>query len=140
MAAADGVERGAYILLEAEGNTPDIVLIASGSEVALAVEARAQLAQQDIQARVVSMPSWELFDQQPQAYRDEVLPPSVRKRLAIEAGVPQGWRDYVGPEGDIVGLTRFGASAPGSVVMEKLGFSVANVVARALALLGRPSS
>jgi transketolase len=140
MAAADGVERGAYILLEAEGNTPDIVLIASGSEVALAVEARTQLAQQDIQARVVSMPSWELFDQQPQAYRDEVLPPSVRKRLAIEAGVPQGWRDYIGPEGDIVGLTRFGASAPGPVVMEKLGFSVANVVARALALLRRPSS
>jgi transketolase len=140
MAAADGVERGAYILLEAEGNTPDIVLIASGSEVALAVEARARLARQDIQARVVSMPSWELFDQQPQAYRDEVLPPSVRKRLAIEAGVPQGWRDYIGPEGDIVGLTRFGASAPGPVVMEKLGFSVANVVARALALLRRPSS
>jgi transketolase len=140
MAAADGVERGAYVLLEAEGNTPDIVLIASGSEVALAVEARTQLAQQDIQARVVSMPSWELFDQQSQTYRDEVLPPSVHKRLAIEAGVPQGWREYVGPAGDIVGLTRFGASAPGSVVMEKLGFSVANVVARALALLGRPSS
>jgi transketolase len=140
MAAADGVERGGYILLEVEGNTPDIVLIASGSEVALAVEARTQLAQQNIQARVVSMPSWELFEQQSQAYRDEVLPPSVRKRLAIEAGVPQGWRDYVGPEGDIVGLTRFGASAPGSVVMEKLGFSVANVMARALALLGRPSS
>jgi transketolase len=140
MAAADGVERGAYILLEAEGNAPDIILIASGSEVALAVEARTQLAQQNVQARVVSMPSWELFEQQSQAYRDEVLPPSVRKRLAIEAGVPQGWRDYVGPEGDVIGLTRFGASAPGSVVMEKLGFAVANVVARAMALLGRPSS
>jgi transketolase len=140
MAAADGVERGAYILLEAEGNTPDIILIASGSEVMLAVEARTQLAQQHIQARVVSMPSWELFDQQSQAYRDAVLPPSVHKRLAIEAGVPQGWHDYVGPEGDIIGLTRFGASAPGPVVMEKLGFSVANVVARALALLGKASS
>jgi len=140
MAAADGVERGAYVLQEAEGNRPDIILIATGSEVALAVEARTQLAQQDIQARVVSMPSWELFDQQPQTYRDEVLPPSVRKRLAIEAGVPQGWRDYVGVEGDVVGLARFGASAPGSVVMEKLGFSVANVVARALAVLGKPSS
>ena len=140
MAAADRVGRGAYILLEAEGNTPDVVLIASGSEVALAIEARTQLAQRNIRARVVSMPSWELFDQQSQAYRDEVLPPSVRKRLAIEAGVPRGWRDYVGPEGDVVGLTRFGASAPGSVVMEKLGFSVANVVARALALLGRPPS
>jgi transketolase len=137
MAAAEGLERGAYILLEAEGRTPDIILIASGSEVALAVEARQQLAQQNIQARVVSMPSWELFDQQSQTYRDEVLPPSVRKRLAIEAGVPQGWHHYVGPEGDIIGLTRFGASAPGSVVMEKLGFSVTNVVARAQALLGR---
>jgi transketolase len=140
MAAADGVERGAYVLLDAEGATPDIILIASGSEVALAVETRTQLARQSIRARVISMPSWELFDQQSQAYRDEVLPPSVHKRLAIEAGVPQGWRDYVGPAGDIIGLTRFGASAPGAVVMEKLGFSVANVMARALALLGRPSS
>jgi transketolase len=83
------------------------------------------------------MPSWELFEEQPQAYRDVVLPPSMRKRLAIEAGVPQGWRDYVGPEGDIIGLTRFGASAPGAVALEKLGFNVAHVVARALQVLGR---
>jgi transketolase len=83
------------------------------------------------------MPSWELFARQPQTYRDAVLPPAVRKRLAIEAGVPQGWRDYVGPEGDVIGLTRFGASAPGPVLMEKLGFNVPNVVARALTLLGR---
>jgi transketolase len=78
-----------------------------------------------------------LFDRQSQAYRDEVLPPSIRTRLAIEAGVPQGWRDYVGPDGDIIGLHRFGASAPGPVVMEHLGFNVAHVVARALTLLGR---
>ncbi|MGH8068684.1 MAG: transketolase [Candidatus Entotheonellia bacterium] len=137
MAAADGLEQGAYILLDAEGATPHIILIASGSEVALAVEARQQLAQHGVQARVVSMPCWELFDQQSPAYRDAVLPPAVSKRLAIEAGVPQGWRDYVGPEGDIIGLTRFGASAPGQVVMEKLGLNVANVMAQALKLLGR---
>jgi transketolase len=137
MGAADGLARGAYILLDTEGAMPDIILIASGSEVALAAEAREQLAQQGIRARLVSMPSWELFEQQPQAYRETVLPPTVRKRLAIEAGVPQGWRDYVGPEGDIIGLTRFGASAPGAVVMDKLGFNAPNVVARALKLLGR---
>jgi transketolase len=137
MGAADGLERGAYILLDADGTTPDLILIASGSEVALAVEAHKQLTQRGIRARVVSMPSWELFDQQAQAYRAEVLSPSVGKRLAIEAGVPQGWHYYVGPEGDIIGLTRFGASAPGQVAMEQLGFNVTNVVARALKLLGR---
>jgi transketolase len=137
MAAADGLEQGAYILLDAEELPPEIILIASGSEVALAVEAHQQLAQRGLRVRVVSMPSWELFDNQPQHYRDEVLPPAVSKRLVIEAGVPQGWRDYVGPGGDIIGLTRFGASAPGAVVLENLGFSVTNVVARALKLLGR---
>jgi transketolase len=137
MGAADGLARGAYILLEADGAAPDIILIASGSEVALAVEARQQLAQQAIKARVVSMPSWELFEQQPQTYRDAVLPPALHRRLAIEAGVPQGWRDYVGPQGDVIGLTRFGASAPGAVAMEKLGFNVPHVVARALQVLGR---
>jgi len=138
MAAADGLERGAYILAEAPGGMPDIILIASGSEVALAVEARQQLGQQGVQARVVSMPSWELFEEQPKAYQEEVLPPAIRKRLAIEAGVPQGWHYYVGPEGRVLGLTRFGASAPGSVAMNNLGFSVANVVAQALKVLGRP--
>jgi transketolase len=137
MAPAEGLEQGAYTLLRTEGETPDIILIASGSEVALAVEACQQLTQRGVRAQVVSMPSWELFEQQPQAYRETVLPPAVRKRLAVEAGVPQGWRDYVGPEGDIIGLTRFGASAPGPVAMDKLGFNVPNVVARALKLLGR---
>jgi transketolase len=135
MAAVDGLERGAYVLLDAEGSTPDIILIASGSEVSLAVEARQQLVQQGVRVRVVSMPSWELFERQSQTYRETVLPPAVRKRLAIEAGVPQGWRDLVGPEGDIIGLTRFGASAPGAVVMDKLGFNAPHVVARALQLL-----
>jgi transketolase len=137
VAAADGLERGAYILIEAEGGTPDLLLIATGSEVPLALAARQQLAQQGIRVRVVSMPSWELFEQQPQAYREEVLPASVRKRLVIEAGAPQGWHYYVGEAGDVIGLTRFGASAPGPVVMEKLGFTAANVVAHALRLLGR---
>lgn len=86
---------------------------------------------------MVSIPSSELFEQQPQAYRDTVLPPSVTRRLAIEAGVPQGWHYYVGPGGAVLGLTRFGASAPGQVVMERLGFSVDNVVGHALQLLGR---
>jgi transketolase len=137
MTSADRLEQGAYVLLEAEGGRPEIILIASGSEVALAVAARQLLAEHGVQARVVSMPSWELFDRQSSAYRDEVLPPSVGKRLAIEAGAPQGWHHYVGPAGDIIGLTRFGASAPGAVLMDKLGFNVANVVARALTLLGR---
>lgn len=137
MAAADGLERGAYILAEAEGGKPDIILIATGSEVALAVEARQQLTHQGVQARVVSMPSWELFEQQPQAYREEVLPPAFSKRLAIEAGVPQGWDSYVGPEGAVLGLTRFGASAPGAVALEQLGFNVAHVVAQVLNLLRR---
>jgi transketolase len=137
MAAADGLERGAYILLDAEDGAPDLLVMASGSEVALAVEARARLAQQGVRVRVVSMPSWELFEQQPQAYRDTVLPPGVTRRLAIEAGVPQGWHYYVGQAGAVLGLTRFGASAPGQVVMERLGFTVDNVVRHALQLLGR---
>jgi transketolase len=137
MAAADGLERGAYILLDAEDGAPDLLVMASGSEVALAVEARARLVQQGVRVRVVSMPSWELFEQQPQAYRDTVLPPGVTRRLAIEAGVPQGWHYYVGQAGAVLGLTRFGASAPGQVVMERLGFTVDNVVRHALQLLGR---
>ena len=136
-AAAEGLRRGAYILADAPGGKPDIVLIGTGSEVALVVAAREKLAEQKIQARVVSMPSWELFDLQPREYREAVLPPSVRPRLAVEAGLPQGWHFYVGDGGDVVGLDRFGASAPGNVVMEKLGFTVDNVVKRALALLGR---
>jgi len=137
LADADGVARGAYVLADAEGERPDILLIATGSEVYLALEAREQLAEQGVEARVVSMPSWELFDQQPQAYRDQVLPPTVTARLAIEAGVPQGWHRYVGSAGELIGLDRFGASAPYKVLMEKFGFTVENIASRALALLGR---
>jgi transketolase len=134
-AAADGVRRGAYVLADAPGGKPDLVLIGTGSEVALVVAARQKLAERSVQARVVSMPSWELFDAQPREYRESVLPSSVRLRLAVEAAQPQGWHRYVGDGGDVIGIDRFGASAPGNVVMEKLGFTVSHVVERALALL-----
>jgi transketolase len=136
-AAAEGLRRGAYVLVDAPGGKPDLVLIGTGSEVSLVVAARQKLAEQNIQARVVSMPSWELFDQQPRDYRESVLPQSIRPRLAVEAGLPQGWHYYVGDGGDIIGIERFGASAPGNVVMEKLGFTVDHVVERARALLGK---
>ena len=138
-ASAEGVRKGAYVLADAPGGRPDMILIGTGSELSLAVGARAKLAEKNIQARVVSMPSWELFDAQPKDYRDAVLPPGVKRRLAIEAGIPQGWQKYVGDGGDVVGIERFGASAPGNVVMEKLGFTVDNVVERALALSKTPS-
>jgi transketolase len=133
---SSGVRRGAYVL-EAGGDKPDILLLATGSEVHLALEASKQLAGKGIKARVISMPCWELFLEQPQSYRDEVLPPGIRKRLAIEAGVTLGWWRWAGNEGDVIGIDRFGASAPGNVVMEKYGFSVDNVIKRALALLGK---
>jgi transketolase len=137
LADADGVARGAYVLADAGDGRPDIILIATGSEVHLALEAHGQLARQGVKARVVSMPSWELFDQQPQTYQDRVLPPTVTARLAIEAGVPQGWHRYVGPAGEVIGLDRFGASAPYKTLMERFGFTAENIVSRALALLGR---
>jgi transketolase len=136
-AAADGLRKGAYILADAPDGKPDLVLIGTGSELSLTVAAREKLAERNIRARVVSMPSWELFDEQPRAYRDEVLPRAVEPRLAVEAALPQGWHRYVGDGGDVVGIERFGASAPGNVVMEKFGFTVDRVVERALALLKR---
>ncbi len=136
--SADGLRRGAYVLLDApQGDQPDIILIASGSEVQLLVKANEILMQKGIAARIVSMPSWELFDAQSQAYRDSVLLPNVRTRLAVEAGVPQGWHKYVTEHGDVIALERYGASAPAPVIFEKLGFTVDNVVARAMRLLGK---
>jgi transketolase len=123
------------VLADAPGGRPDLILIGTGSEVSLIVGASQKLAERNIKARLVSMPSWELFDAQPRDYRDLVLPPSVRPRLAVEAALPQGWHRYVGDGGDILGIERFGASAPGPLVMEKFGFTVDNVVQRALALL-----
>ena len=136
-AAADGLRRNAYVLADAPDGRPDLVLIGTGSEVSLAVAAREKLSERKIQARVVSMPSWELFDLQPKEYRDSVLPPSIKRRVAVEAALPQGWHRYVGDGGDVIGIERFGASAPGNVVMEKLDFTVNHVVERALALLER---
>ncbi|RME43641.1 MAG: transketolase [Caldilineae bacterium] len=132
MAPADGLARGAYVLLDAGRVYPDVILLASGSEVALAVAAHARLAEQGIAARVVSMPSWELFQAQPESYRHSVLPPGIAARIAIEAGVTMGWERWVGPHGAIIGLNRFGASAPYRVLYEHFGFTVENVVLRAL--------
>jgi len=137
LAPADGLTRGAYVLAEAEGGRPDVILIATGSEVHVALAAQKWLAEQEVKARVVSMPSWELFEQQPQSYHDEVLPPEVTARLAIEAGVPQGWHRYVGTGGDVIGIERFGASAPYKVLWEKYGFTAENIAARALEMLKR---
>jgi transketolase len=134
-APADGLRRGAYVLADASNGKPDVVLIGTGSEVGLVVAARQKLAEQKIQARIVSMPSWELYDLQPREYRESVLPSSIRPRLAVEAALPQGWHRYVGDGGDVIGIERFGASAPGNVVMEKLGFTVEHVVERAVGLL-----
>jgi transketolase len=135
--ATSKVTRGAYILppFGAEGGAPDIVLVATGSEVHLALAAREQLVEEGILARVVSMPSWELFDAQPEAYRIAVFPPGV-PRLAIEAGVTTAWARYVGDRGGVIGLDRFGASAPYKVLFDELGFTLENVVNQARALVG----
>ncbi|MFQ5795440.1 MAG: transketolase [Candidatus Bipolaricaulia bacterium] len=138
---SEGVPRGAYILTESDGGPsqpPQIILIATGSEVHLALAASEELTAQGVRVRVVSMPSWELFDEQPLEYRNQVLPPDLPK-LALEAGITQGWNEYVGETGDVIGLNRFGASAPGDVVYEKLGFHIEHVVERALALVDRAS-
>ncbi|MGB6175156.1 MAG: transketolase, partial [Methylocella sp.] len=134
-APADGLRRGAYVLADAPNGRPDAILIATGSEVGLIVEARQKLQDQKVPARVVSMPSWELFDAQPRSYRDQVLLPSIHARLAVEAGASQGWHRYAGDRGDVLGIDRFGASAPGDVVMREYGFTVENVCKRTLALL-----
>ena len=134
-AAASGLAKGAYVLAEASGGAPHLLLIATGSEVALAMDAREKLEAEGIPTRVVSMPSWELFERESREYRESVFPPSVGARLSIEAGSPLGWERWVGDRGASVGLERFGASAPGEVVLRELGFNVENVVSRAKALL-----
>jgi transketolase len=135
----DGVARGAYVVWEAEDSNglPDLILIASGSEVSLSVDAAKQLAEQGVRARVVSMPCWELFEAQTADYRDEVLPPDVKPRLSVEAGIALGWKQWVGDDGDSISIEHFGASAPGNTVLEKFGYTVDNVVARSLALRTR---
>jgi transketolase len=137
LAPAAGVRRGAYTLLDADGGQPELIIMASGSEVALALDAQAELSKQDVRARVVSFPSWELFESQPSEYRDSVLPPSVRARLSIEAGVGQGWHRWVGDHGDSMSIEQYGASAPYKEIYKHYGLTVEDAVARALKLLGR---
>jgi transketolase len=137
LASASGLAQGAYVLADAAGSTPDVILIATGSEVSIALEAHVRLVGEGIRSRVVSMPCWELFERQPQSYRDFVLPPSVRARVSIEAAAPFGWERYVGLEGAIIGVTDFGASAPGPVIMREFGFTPEGVIAAAKRVLKR---
>ena len=139
-ASADGVRKGAYVLSDAKDGKPELILIASGSEVTLIISAAERLQGEGIAVRCVSMPSWELFDAQPEGYRHQVLPPDVPARLAVELGVSQGWDRYIGPHGDMLGVERFGASAPAEVLLREYGFTVDNVVARAKAVLARRAS
>ena len=134
-AAASGLRQGAYVLRDSAATSPRLLLIGTGSEVALVLQAAEELERRGVATRVVSMPCWRLFDAQPQHYRDSVFPPSIRARLAVEAGCGMGWHRYVGDAGDVLGVERFGASAPGLEVLDKYGFNVDNVVKRALALL-----
>jgi transketolase len=134
-ARAPQLERGAYVL--AGDERPDVILIATGSEVSVALAARAELAAGGVACRVVSMPCWEAFVAQPAGYRDQVLPPDVRARVSVEAGVTFGWREWIGVEGEAVGVDRFGASAPAEVLMEKYGITPGNVVAAARRTLAR---
>jgi transketolase len=134
-ADVSGLRRGAYVLTDGPNAKPDLILIATGSEVGVVVAAARQLLERNVHARVVSMPSWELFDAQPVEYRDAVLSPSISARLAVEAGASQGWHRYVGDHGDVLGVDRFGASAPGDVLLREFGFTVDNVCSRALAML-----
>jgi len=133
-ASAEGVRRGAYVLADAD-TLPSLILMASGSEVGLIVAAAERIAADGFAVRCVSMPSWDLFEAQPQSYRDEVLPPQVKARLAVELGVRQGWDRWLGEHGEMVEVDRFGASAPAGVLLANYGFTVDNVVARAKALL-----
>ena len=137
--SVEGVGRGAYTVWESEeaNGLPDLILMSTGSEVHVAVEAAQRLDGEGVRARVVSMPCWELFEAQGREYRDEVLPPDVRARISVEAGVAFGWSAWVGDEGDSISIEHFGASAPGATVLEKFGYSVDNVVTRALALRTR---
>jgi transketolase len=137
-APAEFVQRGAYVLnVSDDQKDPDVILIASGSEVGLIVAAEPILRKANVAARLVSMPSWRLFEEQTAEYRQSVLPAAVTARLAVEAASPFGWERWTGLRGAIIGIDRFGASAPGATVFKEYGFTVAHVVDRALALAGR---
>jgi len=134
--SATALAKGGYILSDAKGE-PDAILIGSGSEVSICLEAKNALAKQGVSARVVSMPSWELFERTSQKYKDAVLPPKVTARVAVEAGISMGWERYVGSQGVMVCIDRFGASAPGSTVMDKYGMNAAKIVVKTKELLKR---
>jgi transketolase len=136
-APASGVARGAYVLADAPGGNPEVILIASGSEVSLAVQAHEKLIADGIRSRVVSMPSWDIFDHQTQEYRDNVLPPKVTARVAVEQASTFGWERYVGTSGRIIGMKTFGASAPLKELQRKFGFEPDHVETAAKELLGR---
>jgi transketolase len=136
-APAAGVARGAYVMADTPGGPPEIILIASGSEVALVVEAHEALSSQGVRSRVVSMPSWDIFEQQPKAYRDSVLPSAVKARIAVEQGSTLGWERYVGAAGRVIGMKTFGASAPLKELQRKFGFEPERVAAAAKEMLGR---
>ncbi|MDQ3012405.1 MAG: transketolase [Acidobacteriota bacterium] len=135
--SAEGVAQGAYILSESPTGKIDVILIGTGSEVSVAVDAQAKLAEEGIGARVVSMPSWQLFDKQPLDYQESVLPPNITARVSVEAGISMGWQKYVGDKGQSVALDHYGASAPYQILMEKFGFTAENVAASAKAVLGK---
>ncbi len=134
-ASATGVARGAYVLADAPGGNPEMILIATGSEVSLAVEAHEKLLAEGIRSRVVSMPSWDIFEHQTQEYRDSVLPPNVKARVAVEQASTFGWERYVGAKGRVIGMNTFGASAPLKELQKKFGFEPDQVVAVAKELL-----
>jgi transketolase len=137
LAPAEGLQRGGYVLWDSAQGTPEVIIIGTGSEVHIVLDAGQQLAEEGVKVRVVSMPSWELFDRQPADYRESVLPSAVRARVAVEAGMKLGWEHYVGLEGAVVGMESFGASAPAGVLYEEFGITAENVVGQAKALLGR---
>lgn len=134
-ADADGLLKGAYVLADMGNHSPELILMATGSEVGLILNAASHLAAEGVNVRVVSFPSWELFQTQPKEYQDQVLPPGIRNRLSVEAGVSFGWQRWVGDKGRMIGIDKFGASAPGGLVMEKYGFTVSHVIEEALALM-----
>src|SRR6185503_667386 len=136
-APASGLAHGAYVLADAPGGSPEVILMASGSEVSVAVDAHEKLLAESIRSRVVSMPSWDIFEHQTKEYRDSVLPPDVNARVAIEQASTFGWERYIGSSGRVIGMTTFGASAPLKELQRKFGFEPARLVAVAKELLGK---
>ena len=137
VSSAEGVLKGAYILSKEKSDKPDVILISTGSEVHLILEAQGKLQEKGINARVVSMPSWEFFREQPDEYKEEVLPPNVKARIAVEAGSPQGWQEWVGNAGEIIAISKFGASAPYKEIYKHYGLSVENIVDKSEKLLSK---